>query len=462
MTTPEPAPEATPTPEVIDADATESMDEAPPERTTQRLEQLPVRADTRPSHVGARVIAGTDLGVVPAPNELAQLAQMAVTIAASLTAPKALQGNPNDAFMVLLTARDVGVALTTAIREFHVIDGKVTLSPKVKLAMVKQQGIGRVYPHQAPRQIITDAGEVVIWLCPCGHDGPANGDDAATWHAERNDEPGILHSSTFTMAMAARVKARENRKDITLAEKSTWRQYPQRMLSWRALGYLLDDVFPEVGTGLYNPDEMGAVTDEDGVPLIDVVGGADPVRGTRAPRGHNQPPPPEASDEQRAALRARIDALAAHNPEARAALLTLWTAEREDGSPALPALNKLLASQVTRAEAMVASIEQRVDRGEWAPVEPAAVDADGAEGADGSDGHGDAPDDETDAPGDQPEAPRSIEAQAIAEVQAMDDRPALVAALRERDLAVSGNTDTLRHRLAKAMIAERQAQAGEA
>lgn len=43
------------------------------------------------------------------------------------------------------------------------------------------------------------------------------------------------------------------------------------MLSWRALGYLLDEAVPEVGTGLYSPDELGAVTDEEGSPVIDVT-----------------------------------------------------------------------------------------------------------------------------------------------------------------------------------------------
>jgi hypothetical protein len=441
-------------PSVIDAEARESIDEAPPVRETiDAATGEIVQYDQRPQHAGMREIGGTGLPVVPMQNELSTLAQMAVTISAAATAPKALQGKPNDAFMVLLTARDVGVALTTAIREFHVIDGKVTLSPKVKLAMVKQQKVGRVFPHQPPRPIPDpDAEGGFRWkLCDCGSDGAANGDTEATWHAERSDEPGILHSSTFTIEMAQRVKARENQRNITLAEKSTWQQYPQRMLSWRALGYLLDDVFPEVGTGLYSPDEMGAVTDEDGVPLIDVVGSADPVRGTRAPAGRRTAAAAAeveyASKEAIAALKARIAAISTL-PEARAALLSLWTATREDGSPTLPPVDQLEARQLSRAEGMVKSIEDRATKGEWGEWKPATQPEATGDAAGQPEATGDADDAQSDAGTPDPRVAAVIET-----VRAMK-RPAIETELEARGLPKSGNMDTVRHRLATAMLAE--------
>lgn len=322
---------------------------------------------------GARLVAGTDTTVVPLPNELDTLAQMAVTLSAAAAVPKALQNRPNDVFLILLTARDTGIALTTALREFHVIDGKVTLSPKVKLAMVRQQGHGKVYPHQAPRDVIV-RGKAKVQLCACGSTAPANGDTEATWHAERADEPGILHTSTFTMAMAQRVKAKENGQAITLDQKSTWKQYPQRMLSWRALGYLLDDVFSEVGTGLYSPDEMGAVTDEDGNAVIDVVGSAAPLPGTAAPRNHNKPPPPPIEAADPAVLetfRERIRALPAPAVDA---LKELWDRKDDDGHRLTPPLQHLAANQVRKAEAMIAGIEKRVTQGEWGRTDGADDD----------------------------------------------------------------------------------------
>lgn len=408
--------------------------------------------------MSTRMVVGTDLPVVPAANEIDALAQFAVTLAGSGTAPRALQGKPNDCFMVLLTARDLGVALTTAVREFHVIDGKVTLSPKVKLAMVRQQGHGKVYPHQAPRMVVVD-GELREQRCPCGTDDPANDDQRATWHAERADEPGILHTSTFTMAMAARVPAKENQRAITLAEKSTWRAFPQRMLSWRSLGYLLDDVFSEVGTGLYSPDELGAVTDEDGVPVIDVVGRAEPVRGTTAPRGHNQPPPPPepvATAEQLAPLRERIAALSVL-PAARDALVALWTRPRSDDSsdPTLPPIQHLKVKQVKIAEAMVASIEQRAKAGEWGTIEPETPQDDEPPAT--TSGDEPAADDATVAPDDDQPGPDAVTAVVIAEVKSMEPET-VDEQLANRKLDTAGRLDTRRRRLAEAMIAERQQQ----
>ena len=43
--------------------------------------------------------------------------------------------------------------------------------------------------------------------------------------------------------------------------------YPARMLWWRCSGYVADDVFPEAGLGLYSPEELGAVVDDEGRPI---------------------------------------------------------------------------------------------------------------------------------------------------------------------------------------------------
>lgn len=408
-----------------DDPTTDAMADGPPAEVTSEEVATPValepRADTRPSHAGPRIIEGTDLPVVPGDHEVSAIAQLAVTIAAANTAPKALQNRPNDVFLVLLTARDVGVGLTTAIREFHVIDGKVTLSPKVKLAMVRQQGLGRVWPD------------------------PANDGTSATWYAERNDLPGVRHQSTFTTDMATAAGL------LPPKDRSAWATYPERMLSWRACGYLLDDVFSEVGTGLYSPDELGAVTDADGEPIIDVVGRADPVPGTSAPRGHNQPPPPDADQADLDALQERIDRLA-RLPEARQALVALWTKPRAEGSqePTLPPLRKLKAAQVKTADAMVSSIEQRARKGEW-----------------GDWNDGDEPEGEAEPDGDEQPAHEAgtsdVDATTrvvIAEVQGLEPDE-VNDQLQDRGIARRGNMDTRRAKLAQAMIAERLGDAPE-
>lgn len=367
--------------------------------TGHEVERYEGRSETR-----------TGAAIVPMRAEMRGLAEMAVTLSAANALPSALRQKPADVFLVLLTARDLGVALTVALREFHVIDGKVTLSPKSKLAMVRQSGLGRVWPHQGPRELVCprlDArnhGEkcplclgvdVVTKLCACGNDQPDNGAEVATWHADRTDTPGVLFTSTVTHAEAEAITfdtwegPQNARRQVSkkLTDKDNWRNYPARMLNWRSVGYLLDDAFSEVATGLYNPDELGAVTDEDGRPLID-LDSTEALMDTRpghhkrrAPAASGTPtddgPSPEdpADPADLEALRLRIAALAV-NAAALAFLKDLWvTPDRETGQPRLPNMDHLRRRHLTVAQALVADVEKRAKRGEWGtwPPEPGDV-----------------------------------------------------------------------------------------
>lgn len=332
---PSPAPE----PEVVE----ETRQEREERQAAEGAETLEALAA---EHVdGARIIPGVGLAIVPAQEEMRGMAAMAVTLAGANALPAALRGRPNDVFLILLTARDLNVALTTAIREFHIIDGKVTLSPKAKLAMVNERGAREGW---------------AIWPDPAN-----NGNrERATWYATRADRPGVTYASTFTIEDAKGA-------NLTGKDKSAWKTYPQRMLSWRALGYLLDDAFPEVGTGLYSPDEMGAITDEEGsvidVDAIDPLDGMnDPRRGRNAPAG----PPEPATDEDKAELRRRVTALPEGGQDAvRDAVLA--TREREGVEP-LVSIDKLIARQLPRWRAIVDAVERRAKGGEWGEWTPPA------------------------------------------------------------------------------------------
>ena len=313
--------------------------DATPEDTGEETPEPTVAAEQAPPDPVLPAAVG-ELPSFPGFQEMQGMASMAVTLAAAAAVPAAMQNKPNDVFLVLLTGRELGIPPTTAIRECHVIDGKVTISPKLKLALVRSAGVGRIWAD------------------------PANDGQSATWYGVRHDEPDITHASTFTLADAQAAE---------LASKKNWRHYPKRMLSWRALGYLLDDVFSEVGTGLYSPDEMGAMTDDEGR-VIDIPA-ADPLPGTSAPKGLRPaaPPPPDppASKEDLEAIAQRLAKITAI-PSARKALLEMWTKPKEGGAPTLPPPGDLLARQVKVAQAMLSSIELRIKKGEWEDEVPQA------------------------------------------------------------------------------------------
>jgi hypothetical protein len=408
--------------------------------------------------------------VIPSWKEMQGLAAMAVTLAAANAVPQALRGRPNDVFLVLLTARELGVAPTAALRTCYVVNGTVTLAPKLRAAMVRQQHLGRIWPD------------------------PGNNRTTATWHATRADEDHAqVYSFTFTLEDAQAVPEKVNQKMATMADKDNWKAYPQRMLSWRALGYLLDDIFPEVGTGLYSADEVGSTTDDEGNPVIR-VDATDPLPGTAAPRGHHgsTPPPPNPADdpldgEVAHGLAERIARLA-QVPEAKAALVALWTQPRE-GSDPLPHFADLRRRHKARAEAMILSVEARLQKGEWGePPEPvtaaAATPPEAGQGAteppEAPDGP---PDPESAAPAPHsappehhagtadpsglepatgpepmpwddlpPLSPDAIKAAVVAHVNGLDpaELPDVLAAA---DLATGGSSKQRRERLAKHLLA---------
>lgn len=346
-----------------------------------------------------------DLSVVPAQHELQAMFQLANVFAASSLVPKDLRQSPNNCLLVMMTARELGLSFTVAFRECHVIDGKVTTSPKLRKAIVHSRGLGKIWPD------------------------PDNDEHSATWYARRADDPEVLYASTFTWKDAQRPDGRnrlvgknctpdEHRpnRDGKCGCKDNWRNYPQRQLAWRAQGYLLDDAFPEVGTGLYDADELGAVTDQDGRPVID-VGEVGVPEGMQAPRGQRraqqpQGPTPADSDE----LAELVDRIKALPASALDALKERWAQPRSaesGGGPMLPvdsdgkpAARLLTASSIKAARALVGSFEKDVAAGRYqdsgdaddreAPVPEERMQAEPA----ATTGHGD-------QPPPSPEQPRS-------------------------------------------------------
>lgn len=417
-----------------------------------------------------------DLPVVPGIDELRGLAALAVTLSAAVVGiPPPLRGRPNDVLAVLLTGRDLGLSPMAALRGLDPIQGVVSVPPETVKALVHRNKLGRVWK-----------GAETVESC--------------TWHAVRADDPDHEESFTFTWddAVAAELVSPDckPRKHTETCRKGSgklpWpkgcRQgyitYPKRMLSWRALGYLLSDVFSEVGTGLYSAEEMGAVVDERGRAVIDVEH-TEPLPGTKAPRGHaSSGEPPDPRDAAMAPadldrLKRRVQALAAcpganaDGLTAREALVAGWTRVNEStGERFLPDLPNLLVRHAAKVEGLLRSIEQRATKGEWGAYEPAADPETGEvrtpEAAEAPESPLDAP--ETGAepkidppdPEAVPDAPTAPEAETpersrvdeLTEWIADLDVGTVTSMLAERGIQAPANPGRLRGRLLQAVLAE--------
>lgn len=363
--------------DVIETTVVDEPDATGPEESVSTVPAIP----GDPPLMDPVPVGAASRSVVPAEQEMRTLAAMANAMAvARVGVPKALWDKPNDVFAVFLTARDLGMALTTALREFHVIEGKVTLSPKIRLAATREIGRSRGWK---------------IWP------DPDNDREGAVWWAQRAEYPGLTFSSEYTWADAQEaelvswdctptehtaacrakpewVKGSDGKSRLTSKPgicKDNWRKYPARMLSWRAVGYLLDDQFGEVGQGLYSPDELGAITDEEGSPIID-------VSEVKAPEGMGRKAAPAApgvavaSQEARDVMAARIAAL----PEGgRQALREWWAVVKENGETRRP-LGASTQADMIAINGAVTGIERRAAAGEWGdpgsgPLAPPVPDA---------------------------------------------------------------------------------------
>lgn len=307
----------------------------------------------------------SELSTIPHQGELRTLAQLATTFAFSKLVPDSLQEKPEDCLLVLLTARDLGLSVTVAFRECHPIDGRVTVSPKLKLAIVRQRGLGRIWPD------------------------PTNDVTRHTWFAARADDPQTVYQVTYTLRDAERAglwqpgcspddhseqcekgwawnATKDQRRKSC---KQNWRTYPGQMLQWRCIGYLMDQAFGEVGVGLYSADELGAVTDEEGR-VIDVME-AGPLDGmpdhTPQPRDPATDPNAVAPEGFREQCKERIYRLP---PPAIETLREQWARRDRDDVPTLYPLPVLPLRQVKAAGALISGFETRAERGEWGPWNP--------------------------------------------------------------------------------------------
>lgn len=266
----------------------------------------------------------------------AELQAMSTQMSKSRLLPEVYRNHPENVMVMAIMAQELGWGLTTAMRFVHVIEGKPTVSPEGMLALVRRAG------HHV-------TGEADARTASVRGVRADNGDEM--W-------------CRFTMADAV---------TAGIANKDNWKKYPDAMLWARALGMLCRRLFSDVLLGAaYTPDEMGAVTDENGNPIfVD----ASTLKGEKGPQWERLGWADEAAFMQaRAETKTILDALP---PETRAEL-------RRVLGPAPDFANYNLGIWTNRHHAVVAAARKlglvddtdhlivRVD----APAEPVAADED--------------------------------------------------------------------------------------
>lgn len=145
--------------------------------------------------------------------------------------PKAVD-TPEKALAIALKGRELGLPMMQAITSIHVIDGKPTISAELMAALVYQRLSGAIL-----RCIETS-------------------DKIATYEAGRPGDKILKMSFTWEEAVRAGLTGKDN-----------WRKYPAAMLRARCCSAICRIVFPDAIMGVDTPDELGAITTEEGEPV---------------------------------------------------------------------------------------------------------------------------------------------------------------------------------------------------
>ena len=154
------------------------------------------------------------------------LGPTACVVASSTLAPEALRGKPQDALLVLMTGRELGIGPMQALRMVTVIRGRVTLSADATVALVRRS------PECVEWRLVESTAERETYSTT------RRGDTA----------PTVL---TWTMQQAAAAGL--------VRGGGQWQTYPEAMLRARCASALARIVYPDLVAGIYDPDELAHV-----------------------------------------------------------------------------------------------------------------------------------------------------------------------------------------------------------
>ena len=138
--------------------------------------------------------------------------RMAQALAQSSLLPQPLRNKPSDVLVTILYGQEIGLSAMQALQSIYVVNGRPTMSGQLWLAKVRQAG------HRV--ELTAD-------------------EKKATCTITRGDT-GETHTETFTIEQAKAAK---------LDGKDVWKQYPKRMLGWRAVSHCATVACPEVALG---------------------------------------------------------------------------------------------------------------------------------------------------------------------------------------------------------------------
>lgn len=184
------------------------------EHPPQAQQQMVVR-DRQPIAIGSQVNALV-------PTDLDGAWRLAQWLSKSSLIPK-YKDKEADIFLIITTGMELGLPPNASLRGLYCVNGRVALESKTKAALCISKGAAMYFKR--------------IEYTP----------EATTWETLRAGQTEVVRSR-YTKKEAA---------EAGLTKKEgPWQNYPQRMISHRALGWLCDDVYPDIVLGVSTAEDF--------------------------------------------------------------------------------------------------------------------------------------------------------------------------------------------------------------
>ena len=170
--------------------------------------------------------------------------RFANAIVASGFAPKGME-KPESVLVAIQLGAELGLTPMAALQNTAVINSRPAIYGDAALALVRSSGLLESYKEEAIGEPGTDSQGFRVTA------------------VREGDQTSV---ETFTVADAKRAKL--------WGKAGPWSDYPQRMLRFRARGYVLRDLFGDVLKGLRTVEEARDISEPINVtPLADKVAG---------------------------------------------------------------------------------------------------------------------------------------------------------------------------------------------
>lgn len=204
-----------------------------------------------------------------APTNFADAMAFCKMLAQSAFVPRDFKGKPEEILAAIQFGSELGVGPMQALQNIAVINGKPSVYGDLALALVRASGL---------LAFIEESDDGTTATCTV---------------KRKDDENPAPHKATFSSEDAKRAGL--------FGKAGPWQQYPAQMRKFRARGFCLRDVFPDVLKGLITREEAEDYPAVAG-PSDVTVKQLEAVSGPVVYRKEDQTTVPFLSDEERKGL----------------------------------------------------------------------------------------------------------------------------------------------------------------